>query len=254
MPDKLHKTKGIVLRTVKYGETSVIVTIFTELFGLQSYLVNGVRTSTKKGAGKANLFQPSAILDLVVYNNELKNLQRLKEFRWEHLYQHILSDVKKNAVALFMVELLTKCLKQPEANPDLFNFVEDAFLHLDRSNESVSANFPLYFALHLPVFFGLRILPNLLKKASKDSQNLYLDLKEGNFVTEQPDHPHFIEGKQAAITAELLMVMKPEELEEIKLNHDFRRDLLYAYATYYALHIQDFGTLKTLPVLREILS
>ncbi|MBL7720826.1 MAG: recombination protein O N-terminal domain-containing protein, partial [Chitinophagaceae bacterium] len=70
MSDKLHKTKGIVLRTVKYGETSVIVTLFTELFGIQSYLVNGVRASSKKGTGKANMFQPAAILDLVVYHNE----------------------------------------------------------------------------------------------------------------------------------------------------------------------------------------
>ena len=60
-----HKSKGIVLRTVKYGETSVIVAIFTEIFGLQSYLVNGVRVASKKSASKANLFQPSAILDLV---------------------------------------------------------------------------------------------------------------------------------------------------------------------------------------------
>src|SRR6476660_4153059 len=122
MPDKLHKTKGIVLRAVKYGETSLIVTIYTELFGIQSYLVNGVRSSTKKGSGKANLFQPAAILDLIVYRNELKNLNRLKEFKWGFLYQHVLSEIKKNAVALFMVEVLTKCLKQPEPNPELFNF------------------------------------------------------------------------------------------------------------------------------------
>ncbi|MES1220998.1 MAG: DNA repair protein RecO, partial [Bacteroidota bacterium] len=144
MSQNLHKTRGIVLRTVKYGETSMIITIFTELFGVQSYLVNGVRTSTKKGSGKANLFQPSAILDMVVYHNELKNLQRIKEFRWGYLYQHILSDVRKNAVALFMVELLTKCLKQPEANPDLFHFAEDSFLHLDESSDAVVANFPLF--------------------------------------------------------------------------------------------------------------
>src|SRR5436190_705169 len=157
MSSQLHKTKGIVLRGVKYGETSLIVTMFTELFGLQSYLVNGVRISTKKGSGKANLFQPTAILDLIVYHNELKNLQRIKEFKWNHLYQHILSDIKKNAVALFMVELLTKSLKQPEANPDLFYFVEDCFLHLDESSETITANFPLFFALHLAVFFGFRI-------------------------------------------------------------------------------------------------
>ena len=254
MSQKLHKTKGLVLRTVKYGETSLIVTIFTELFGLQSYLVNGVRASTKKGAGKANLFQPSALLDMIVYHNELKHLNRIKEFKWEYVYQHILSDVKKNAVALYMVELLTKCLKQPESNPELFHFVEDSFVHLDQSNDAVTANFPLFFAMQLPVFFGLRIPPNPLKGAFEDPGILYLDLQEGIFSYDQPAHPHFIEGKQAQVTAELLKVMQPGELEEIALNHEFRRNLLLAYETYYALHIQDFGTMKTLPVLKEILS
>jgi len=248
MSQNLHKTKGIVLRTVKYGETSLIVSIFTELFGIQSYLVNGVRTSTKKGTGKANLFQPSALLDMVVYHNELKNLQRIKEFRWGYLYQHILSDVRKNAVALFMIELLTKCLKQPEANTDLFHFVEDSFLHLDESTEAVVANFPLFFALHLPVFFGFRITDNY------NNENYFLDLQEGKYVKEQPQHPNFLDDKQALITSQLLKIMQPEEMEDIKLNHDFRRNLLFVYETYYALHIQDFGKMKTLPVLREILS
>src|SRR6185436_12405882 len=117
MADKLHKTKGIVLRTVKYGETSIIVTIFTSLFGIQSYIVNGVRMTSKKGSTKSNFFQPSAILDLVVYHNELKHLNRLKEFKWSKLYRQVLSDVPKNAVALYMVELLTKSLRQPESNP-----------------------------------------------------------------------------------------------------------------------------------------
>ncbi len=248
MPDKLLKTKGIVLRTVKYGETSLVVTIFTELFGVQSYMANGVRVSTKKGSGKANLFQPSAILDLVVYHNELKNLNRIKEFKWDYLYQHILTDVKKNAVALFMVELLTKCLKQPEANSDLFHFTEDAFIHLDQSSDAVTANFPLFFALHLAVLFGFRMMDNY------SLQNSFFDLQEGKFVSEQPQHPNFLEEKQAFVTSQLLKVMQPHELEDIKLNHDFRRNLLYAFETYYALHIQDFGTMKTLPVLKEILN
>jgi DNA repair protein RecO (recombination protein O) len=247
LPDKLHKTKGIVLRTVKYGETSVIVTIFTELFGVQSYLVNGVRTSTKKGTGKAGLFQPTAILDMVVYHNELKQLNRISEFRWGYLYKNILSDVKKNAVALFMVELLTKCLKQPEGHPDLFHFTEDAFLHLDESSEMVTANLPLYFALHLPVFFGFRIQDNY------SSTNCFLDLQEGNFVSQHPSHPYFLEERQAEVSSQLLKTQRPEELEQIKLNHDFRRNLLHRYEQYYALHIQDFGTMRTLPVLREIL-
>ncbi|MCZ2458644.1 MAG: DNA repair protein RecO [Chitinophagales bacterium] len=248
MASQLHKTKGIVLRSVKYGETSLVVTVFTGLFGIQSYLVNGVRTATKRGSGKANLFQPAAILDLVVYHNELKNLNRIKEFKWAVIYQHILSDIKKNAVALFMVELLNKCLRQPESNPDLFYFAEDAFLHLDMAEDAVAANFPLFFSLHLPVFFGFRITDNYSEK------NLFLDLWEGKFVSQKPDHPAFLEGKQAEVTSQLLKVMQPAELKIIRLNHDFRRELLNAYESYYALHLQDFGTLRTLPVLKEILS
>jgi len=247
MPDKLHKTNGIVLRAVKYGETSLVVTIFTELFGVQSYLVNGVRTTTKKGTGKANLFQPAAILDLVVYHNELKHLNRVKEFRWACLYKNIFSDVPRNAVALFMVELLTKCLKQPEGSPGLFHFMEDVLLKLDESSGSVMANLPLFFALHLPVHFGFRMDDNY------SDTLIYLDLREGSFVPELPRHPHFLEGKEAMITSQLLKVMQPGELAEIRLGHDFRRQLLHRYETYYALHIQDFGTMKSLPVLKTVL-
>ncbi|RYF97015.1 MAG: DNA repair protein RecO [Chitinophagaceae bacterium] len=247
MADKLHHTRGIVLRTVKYGETSVIVSIFTELFGLQSYLVNGVRTSSKKGSGKANLFQPSAILDMIVYHNELRQLQRIKEFKWGYLYQEVLSDVKKNAVALFMIELLGKCLKQPENNPELYHFSEDALQHLDEASDTVAANFPLFFALHLPVFFGLRIQDNY------SAATPCLDLQEGVFVAQSPYHNLILEDKPAFITSQLLKVQQPEELDDIKLHHEFRRNLLQSYEKYYLLHIQDFGTMRTLPVLREIL-
>lgn len=233
---------------VKYGETSAIITIHTELFGLQSYLINGIRTATKKGPGKANLFQPAAILDLIVYHNELKNLQRVKEFKWGYLYQHLFFDVMKNAVALFMVELLQKCLKQPESNEALYHFIEDAFIHLDESHESAVANYPLFFALNLANFFGFRIHDDY-----SPEKKPWLDLQEGIFVAEQPQHPHFLDDRFSAITSKLLKVMQPHELDQVKLNHDMRRILLQSYQHFYALHIPDFGTLKTLPVLQTVL-
>jgi DNA repair protein RecO (recombination protein O) len=242
-----HKTKGIVLRTVKYGETSLIATIYTELFGLQSYIVNGVRVSTKKGSGKANLFQPAAILDLVVYQNDLKNLQRIREFRWAKVYQQIFFSVFKNAVALFMVELLQRTIKQPESNPELFAFAEDAFIHLDEAGEKVVANFPLYFALHLSGFYGFRFSDRYSETAC------IIDLQEGEFVKNRPTHPYFLEGEYSEVTSQLLKVMQPSELSQIRLKQETRRILLHAYETFYALHIQDFGKLKTLPILEEVL-
>ncbi|MEO5681847.1 MAG: DNA repair protein RecO [Chitinophagaceae bacterium] len=243
----VYNTKGIVLRTVKYGETSIIAAIYTELFGLQSYLVNGVRTSTKKGPGKASLFQPGAMLDLVVYHNELKNLQRIKEFKWGYLYQQVFSDIIKNSVALFMVELLSKTIKQPEQNADLFYFIEDSFLHLDKSGQQVVGNFPLFFALHLATIFGFRLSDDY------SPENSFLDLQEGEFVHEQPVHPYFLAGQYSYATSQLLKTMQPHELSAIQLNQETRRILMTAYQQFYALHIHDFGTMKTLPVLQEVL-
>src|SRR3978361_325445 len=152
-----HKTKGIILRTVKYGETSIITTVYTELFGIQSYIVKGVRQSTKKSSGKAIYFQPAAMLEMVVYHNELKNLNFIKEYQWGHLYQHLLFDVVKNTVAMYIVEMLQHSLKQPEASPELFYLTEDTLKQLDIANPTLTANLPLYFSLHLAAELGFRI-------------------------------------------------------------------------------------------------
>ena len=243
----VHKTKGIVLRTVKYGETSVIVTILTELFGLQSYLVNGVRTGRGKGGSKAGMFQPAAMLDLVIYHQESKNLNRLREYNWAFLYRNILSDVISNSIALFMIELLQKCLKQPETYPELYYFMEDALLGLDQGERNVQANFPVFFALHLAGFFGLRIDDNYSEKRN------YLDLKEGYFISDKPSHPHYLDPPLSEITAHLLKIKQPAELADLALNKDKRRLLLEAYEDFYTMHIQGFTPLKTLPVLRTLL-
>lgn len=241
-----YKTKGIVLRSIKYGETSLVVTIFTAMFGIQTYMVNGVCTS-KKSAAKANLFQPTATLDLVVYHNENKSMQRIKEFSWACLYSTLLSDVIKNSIGSFMAELLHKCLKQPEANNDLYHFCEASFIELDRADKIVAANFALFFTLHLTHFFGFRMIDN------HSNSDTFLDLQEGIFINHQPTHPHFIEGKAAELTAQLLKVMQPYELEQFNLNGEIRRMLLLRYLEYFALHIHDFGQMKTLLVLHEVL-
>jgi DNA repair protein RecO (recombination protein O) len=243
----VHKTKGIVLRAVKYGETSLVVSIFTGLFGLQSYLVNGVRGRSSGGGSRAGFFQPAAILDLVVYHQDLKNLQRIKEYQWAYLYRNIFFDVTSHAVALFMVELLQKCLKQPESNPELFQFTEDALTRLDEAEGAVLAGFPLYFALHLANFFGLRLSGNY------SLQKQFLDLQEGVFTADKPAHPHFLEAPYSLLCSDLLKVMQPGELPEVPLNREKRRVLLQAVLDFYALHIPGFGVMKTVPVLKTIL-
>lgn len=245
-----HKTKGIVLRTVKYGETSLIATIFTELFGIQSYLINGVRKPQAK-MNKQIMLQSSAILDMEVYHNELKGLQRIKECNWETIYENLLTDITKNSISTYLIELLLKTLKQPEANPDFFYFCEDVFKFLDKCSIKVAANLPLYFTLQLTRFLGCSI--GSPSKEVLNQPEVYLDLKEGVFINQRPSHSDFIEGHLVQLTIELMKVMHPEELDQIPLNKETRRALLNAYQHYFSYHFSDFGSLKTLKLFQEVL-
>lgn len=231
---------------MKYGETSLVVTAFTEVFGIQTYMVNGVRSAKKTGL-KAAMYQPGALLDMEVYHSDRNAMHRIRECNWAHLYKHVLSDVVKNSIAMFMMELLYKLLKQPEENTDLFFFCEDALLQLDEAPKAVAANLPLFFTLHLSHFFGFKIDDNFSEECP------VLDLMEGNFTDHAPAHSYFMADENAQITAELLRMMVPAELAELKLNHLKRRELILKYIEYYSLHMQDFGQMKTLPVLQEVL-
>ncbi len=244
---QLHNTKGIVLRTVKYGDSSIITTVYTELFGVQTYIVKGVRQSGKKTQGKANYFQPSAMLDMTVYHNELKHLQFIKEYNWAYLYENVLFDVVKNTVAMYVIELLQHTLKEPEANPELFYLIEDTLKQLDRGNETLTANLPLYFTLHLCSELGFQIQGEYSKATP------ILDLREGQFLTNLPEHQYYITDSLAAYTSQLNSINFYSDLENIKLNRNIRKDLLEAYQQYIALHMTGFGEMKSWIILQEVL-
>lgn len=242
-----HKTKGIVLRTIKYGETSIIATIYTELFGVQSYIVKGVRQSSKKSQGKANFFQPAAVLEMQAYHNDLKNLQFIKEFQWAYLHQTIFFDVVRNAVAMYIIELLQQSVRQPETNASLYYLIEETLQQIDTGSATLVSNMPLYFTLQLGAQLGFEIQGNCTKTTP------ILDLQEGNFVKQQPNHVYFIDGRLAKTISILQSITSYNELNNITLNRETRRNLLTYLQQYIALHVQNFGEIKSKMVLQEVL-
>src|ERR1700704_2138918 len=147
----LHKTRGIVFRFTKYGETSIIVTIFTELFGLQSYIVNGVRSKWAKG--QIALYQPLMLLDLVVYHKENANILRIKEVKCFHQYASLLTDIRKSTQALFLNEIINKAIKEESHAQEICSFLFDSFEVLDRLPGNFE-NFHLIFLIKLSRFLG----------------------------------------------------------------------------------------------------
>src|SRR5690349_14850910 len=147
----IFKTRGIVFRFTKFKETSIIVTIFTEAFGLQSYIVNAVRSKSAKN--KIALYQPLTLLNLVVYHREHANIERIKEISCLYPYRSLTSDVKKSTLAIFLNELLNKTVKDESHIAEVFEFICNSLISLDTIPTRYE-NFHLIFMLKLSRYLG----------------------------------------------------------------------------------------------------
>jgi DNA repair protein RecO (recombination protein O) len=221
----LHKTRGIVFRFTKYGETSIIVTIFTELFGLQSYIVNGVRSKSAKN--KIALYQPLTLLSLIVYHREHANIERIKELHCFYPYQSLTADIKKSTIAIFLTELLNKTVKDESHTSEMFAFLADSLITIDGLH-SAYENAHLIFMIRLSrhLGFGARFVNEIL----------------GGRVTDM---------ETEKILAALL---NADYNQPIAITNHQRKELLDLLLKFYAEHLENLGELRSVQVLRDILS
>lgn len=240
----LQETKGIVLRSIKYGETSLITTIFTAHFGVQSYLVQGVR---KAGRNNAALLQPTILLELTTYHNPQKNLQRLKEYHSANGYAGGEENIVRHCIALFSVELVTRLLPEHSPMPDLFHFCFEYFSHLQNQEGIALANAPLYFLVHFSSLLGFEL------KGCYTEATPYLNLEEGGFSNHLPRIGSGITPEEAMHLDELNKLKNQQGLNEIRLNATARYHLIDWYLEFLHTHSQHLGNMKSLPVLRSIL-
>lgn len=240
----LHKTRGIVLKTTDYSESSVIVQVFTEKFGMQSYLISGVKKS--KGRIRMNMLQPLHLLDMIVYHKPSGNIQRISELRNDPVFESIPYDVVKSSLAIFLNEVLYRSIRQHSADERLFEFLSQSIEVLDHLTKGL-ANYHLWFLLQLTRYLGF------YPQSRSSSGSLYFDLKNGVFTKELPLHLHFIQGSLVNHFVNLLSC-NTETLEQVKLNSLERKELLTKMLEYYHLHIDSLAEIRSHLVLEEVLS
>jgi DNA repair protein RecO (recombination protein O) len=192
----LIKTRGIVFKTLKYGETSIIADIFTEELGLKKYIFNGVRS--KKPSVKPGLLQLMSLVDILVYEKQGVGLQRVKEISPAIIYSGIPFDLIKSSIGLFILEISRKILKQSDAQQAIFQFLFQTYSELDQIQNSLS-NFHLNFLIGFSSVLGF--IPNFSKT---DIHCEYFDLREGIFTKITPEHLDYLKGEDAKLFFQLL--------------------------------------------------
>lgn len=237
----LIKTAGIVLHTIKYSDTSTIVTTYTRDFGPVSYLVHGA--NKKKSNFRAALFQPFSLLEMDVYHAPGKDLQRIKEIQAAYPFCSIPYNPVKNAMALFLCEVLYRTLKQSEPDEGLFSFLEESLVRLDKC-EKGTPNFHLVFLVKLSRLLGFG--PN-----EDEEPTQYFDLMNGVFVPARPLHTHYL---QPELSADFVALLRADydTMQAIPLTRQKRFSLLESLMDYYRLHVPEFHGVQSLAVLQTL--
>ena len=226
----LFKTRGIVINYIRYRETSVIVKIYTQEFGIQSYIENGVRSSKSKN--KIALFQPLTLLDLVVYHKKNTGLHRLAEIKCFQPFQSIPFNFYKSSIGIFITEILSKTLQEEVSNPPLFQFLFESMLWLDET-EGHFENFHLQFLLELSNYLGFR------PQTGKEITQQLTEHQYGHF---DQDSIRFLDE-----------LLNSSFQNPPQINRAFRNHVLEIILKFYHLHIEGLGEIKSISILQEMM-
>lgn len=240
----LHNTRGIVLRSLKYSESSLIVKIYTEAFGLQSYLIKGA--TGRKARLKPVFFQPLNLLDLVVYRKEKVSLQTIREVRFAAIYMSVPQDIRKSSLVLFLDEVLNRALGEEESNKDLFGFLWDSLLMLDTTQENIS-QFHLLFLIKLSRYLGF------FPRSNHSQANPLFNLAEGFFQPASNAREGCLDERLSAILARLIEhPLNHPHVEGITVQE--RDEMLEQLIRYYQRHLPGFHGIRSHDILRSVLS
>lgn len=244
MSSAVNKLSAIVLHTLKYRDSSLLAYTYTDLFGRQTYVVNGVRCEKNK-TGMA-CFQPLTLLEVVAYHNPKTDLQRMKEYRLSVPLQGLSFDVHKNAMALFMGEVVYKTVREHEPNDPLFDFLHRSVLELNDIQTGAS-NYHLYFLAQLASYLGYAPGNDYRPELT------YFDIPTGEFTPIRPKHELFFDAQQTALFGQLLD-SNPAALSDINLNHRQRNVFVDNMLKFYNYHFDTLSPVRSWTVLSEVFS
>lgn len=236
----LVKTQAIVISSVRYQEKSLIVRCYTASDGLKSYFVRDAFTG-KKNLQKIAYFQPLTLLEIEAIHKNKGTLEQFKEIKLFQAYEQIPTDIRKSTIALFLAEILQHSIREEQANPSMFTFLETAFLWLD-AHEQVS-NFHLVFLLELTRHLGF--YPDCT-----DIQLPLFNLQEGVFT--QQSSPGTLNPYETETFKKLIELNFDQSAQTFHVSE--RQQLLKILVDYYTHHLDGFRKPQSLEVLQAVFS
>ncbi len=236
------KFAAAILHTTKYGESRLIIDMFTQQAGRMACVAQ--MPKSPRGKLKKQYFQPMTLLEIEADVRQNQQLHPLKDARLLVPYASIPFEPDKMALTMFTAEFLYRALRDEQQGEPLFSYIADSMQWLDTATGGY-ANFHLTFLMHMSRFLGF--FPNLSGYADGD----VFDMRTATFSHSVPTHSDFLDRNDARRLLQLMRMDFPT-MGLFRLSHDDRNSITDVLLRYYALHIPQFGTMKSTAVLQEV--
>jgi len=231
---------GLYLNHTNYGDTSVILRLYTLQYGTTSFIVKGI----KKKKGGAALLQPFHYLELSSNYRTDKDLNFGNQVRLAKVSYSITSDIRKGTVAIFLTEVLNKTLKESAPSEDVFRIIESLINYYD--DAPFIPLFHHYFLIQLIKLLG--VSPNL----GNHLDNEVLHIQNGIFeYNKQPNKEYFSIASSNAFKQ--ILGTKFDELAILKLTKNTKQNLLENLVEYIETQTEiKRGSIRSYKILETI--
>lgn len=236
----LVKTEGIVLKTIPYGNTSVIAKIFTREFGTQSFIIKGFYS--KNSQKKYSLFQVFSFVNIVFYFKENRDLHYIKESSTAYIYQNaIFSPIKLSLITL-IIEFFQKAFPIENKNSELYDFLNKIITEIDQ-NETKNYQRFLYFLTNVSLFLGIEPLnsPQKYTQAQLNIQNAVFE-----------EAPLYGKQNQSDQILQDFFTQSYENCLQLNVKKSDRMRVLERILEYYRFHLDYLGKIKSIEVIQEL--
>jgi len=250
----MEKIKGIILRTVKYGDSNYIVDMFTKQRGRMSFVMKR-SVGTKAGVRRTRVVPSMLIpLSMLEFDCDIHGQGKLpypKDVRSYYSYLSMHTNPVKATISMFLAECLDNVLFEETENSLLYQYIEESLQWFDYSEKGI-ANFHLVFLIRLTRFVGIYPCIDCEKSVvDRHAHTLYYDLMNSEYRYGQPPHSHFLRPEEAVVLPTLFN-MNYNNMHLFRMNRSQRRRCIEVIVEYYRLHLSGFRELKSLNVLLEV--
>lgn len=210
-----YKATGFVLKSLSYGESDLIVTLYSLEFGKIKGIAKGAKRSRKRFA---NVFEPFSLIRFIFSRKNRDTLAFIESCDIIDHYTLIRQDLEKTLTASYFIDLADHFSLEGKTNENLFMLLQDFLAWLARENVSDPAI--RFFEMRLLKITGFE--PSLsacvrCKTPVVNGASYYFFPKEGGIFCAACARPERYDQAVSAGTVRTLLLGKDMDIEKIKM-------------------------------------